>query len=75
MSIGSAEPKENSIDVPLRDVVFQGSKVQLHFDAVEGDQIMVETSQLPETPLEPGTQIKLSFAAADTMVYPTEATS
>ena len=75
MSIGSAEPKENSIDVPLRDAVFQGSKVQLHFDAAEGDQIMVETSQLPETPLDPGTQVKVRFAAADTMVFLAEATS
>jgi putative spermidine/putrescine transport system ATP-binding protein len=75
MSIGAATTKENSIDVRLRDAVFQGSKVQLHFDAAEGDQIMVETTQLPETPLEPGTQIALSFAATDTMVFPTEPTS
>ena len=75
MSIGSATTKENSIDVGLRDAVFQGSKVQLHFDAAEGDQIMVETTQLPETPLEPGTQIALSFAVTDTMVFPTEPTS
>ena len=75
MSIGSATTKENSIDARLRDAVFQGSKVQLHFDAAEGDQIMVETTQLPETPLEPGTQIALSFAATDTMVFPTESTS
>jgi putative spermidine/putrescine transport system ATP-binding protein len=75
MSIGSTEPKENSIDVRLHDAVFQGSKVQLHFDAAEGDQVMIETTQLPETPLELGTQIALSFAATDTMVFPAGSTS
>jgi putative spermidine/putrescine transport system ATP-binding protein len=74
MSIGETAGKENAITARLRDAVFQGSKVQLHFDAASGDQIMVETSQLPETLLEPGTRTQLSFAAADTMVFSAEAT-
>jgi hypothetical protein len=49
--------------------VFQGSKVQFHFDAAKGDQVVVETAQLPELRLEPGAKLKLSFAVADAIAF------
>lgn len=54
----------------LRDAVFQGSKVQLHFDAPEGDQLLVETSDLPGGVPMPGSEMKLGWAVADTLIYP-----
>jgi putative spermidine/putrescine transport system ATP-binding protein len=70
ISLGSAAGKDNHIDLPLRDIVFQGSKVQLHFNAAEGDQVVVETAQLPDMRIEPGAGVKLSFAAADAIAFP-----
>ncbi|MGE5149667.1 MAG: ABC transporter ATP-binding protein [Rhodospirillaceae bacterium] len=60
---------ENTLTARLRDAVFQGSKVQLHFEARDGDQLMVETSDLPEV-LAPGSDMTLGWAAADTLLYP-----
>jgi putative spermidine/putrescine transport system ATP-binding protein len=66
MKIGGAE---NTLTARLRDAVFQGSKVQLHFEARDGDQLMVETSDLPQVPA-PGSEMTLGWAAADTLLYP-----
>jgi putative spermidine/putrescine transport system ATP-binding protein len=69
MTLCYSAGKENHIELPLRDIVFQGSKVQFHFDAAKGDQVVVETAQLPELRLEPGAKLKLSFAAADAIAF------
>jgi putative spermidine/putrescine transport system ATP-binding protein len=53
----------------LRDAVFQGSKVQLHFEAREGDHLMVESSDLPQGVPKPGAEMKLGWAVADTLIY------
>jgi putative spermidine/putrescine transport system ATP-binding protein len=74
MSLGAAAGKDNHIDLPLRDIVFQGSKVQLHFNAADGDQVVVETAQLPDMRIEPGAGIRLSFAAADAISFPADET-
>ena len=54
----------------LRDAVFQGSKVQLHFETEAKDRLMVETADLPNGVPAPGTEMKLGWAVADTLVYP-----
>ena len=54
----------------LRDSVFQGAKVQLHFEAPEGDHLLVETTGLPHGIPMPGTEMKLGWAVADTLIYP-----
>jgi len=64
--------KGNQIELPLRDVVFQGSKVQLHFDVAEGDRVIVEAAQLPNLRIEPGARLRLSFAAADAIAFQSE---
>jgi len=54
----------------LRDAVFQGSKVQLHFETPDGDQLMAETSDLPHGLPSPGSEMKLGWAVTDTLIYP-----
>jgi putative spermidine/putrescine transport system ATP-binding protein len=66
IKVGAAE---NTLSARLRDTVFQGSKVQLHFETRDGDQLMVETSDLPQVPA-PGSEMTLGWAAADTLLYP-----
>jgi putative spermidine/putrescine transport system ATP-binding protein len=58
----------------LTDVVFQGSKTFLHFEAPAGEQVLVETSDPPRTGLQPGTVLELTWNVADTLLYPAEAT-
>jgi putative spermidine/putrescine transport system ATP-binding protein len=54
----------------LRDAVFQGSKIQLHFETAGGDRLMAETSELPGAVPSPGSEMRLGWAVADTLVYP-----
>jgi putative spermidine/putrescine transport system ATP-binding protein len=61
---------ENSAAVTLRDAVFQGSKIQLHFAARDGDQLLVETADLADGVPAAGSQVTLGWAVADTLVYP-----
>ena len=67
ISIGSGGG--NTISAPLRDVVFQGSKVQLHFEA-PGDALLL--AELPETPpgTAPGRVLNLSWRVEDTLLFP-----
>jgi putative spermidine/putrescine transport system ATP-binding protein len=67
IQVGTAD--ENAITARLRDAVFQGAKVQLHFEAHDGDQLMAETADLPHVPA-PGSDVTLGWAAADTLLYP-----
>lgn len=61
--------KENRITAALRDVAFQGARVQLHFDAPVNDAILVEVPSLPAA-AGPGTAMTLSWSVDDTLVYP-----
>jgi len=60
---------ENSVTAALRDAVFQGAKIQLHFEANDRDQLMVETADIPSGIPAPGTMLALGWAVADTLVY------
>jgi putative spermidine/putrescine transport system ATP-binding protein len=70
--LGAGGSDDNELELALRDVVFQGSKVQFHFNAADGDQVIVEAAQLPGLPLAPGAPVKLSFAAADALAFPAD---
>jgi len=61
---------ENRTTATLLDAVFQGSKVQLHFKAPDGDQLMAETADLESAVPPPGSPMTLGWAIADTLVYP-----
>src|SRR3984893_8039095 len=64
------QPGDNSVRADLRDAVFQGSKVQLHFAGAEGDHLLVETADLPGGLPAPGTAMQLGWSRADTLIYP-----
>lgn len=74
----AVRPERIKVDAPgdyallarLRDAVFQGSKVQLHFETKGSDQLMVETADLSEGLPPPGTEMRLGWAVADTLIYP-----
>jgi putative spermidine/putrescine transport system ATP-binding protein len=63
-------PGDFALKARLRDAVFQGSKVQLHFEARDGDQLMVETADLAHGVPAPGTEMSLGWAISDTLIYP-----
>lgn len=59
----------NLASAVLRDVVFQGARAQLHFNAPDDQRIIVETIEAPAG-LKIGAPVELSWAVADTLVYP-----
>lgn len=61
--------RANCIEAPLTDAAFQGARVQLHFGAPEGGQILVEASALPAA-AGPGTTLPMSWDVEDTLIYP-----
>ena len=68
VKIGSAG--DNTLAARLRDAVFQGSKMQLHFETRDGDQLMAETADLAHGVHIPGSEMTLGWALADTLLYP-----
>lgn len=66
-------PGDYALIARLRDAVFQGSKVQLHFETNGSDQLMVETADLAGGVPAPGTEMKLGWAVSDTLIYPAAA--
>jgi ABC-type Fe3+/spermidine/putrescine transport system ATPase subunit len=65
------QPGDNLVRAELRDAVFQGSKVQLHFASAEADRLLVETADLPGGLPAPGTAMQLAWSRNDTLIYPT----
>ena len=63
-------PGNYAVTARLRDAVFQGSKVQLHFETTGDDQLMAETADLPHGLPRPGSEMKLGWSVADTLIYP-----
>ena len=61
---------DNQVSAKLRDAVFQGSKVQLHFASAGTDQLLVETADLPGGLPAPGTAMRLAWSRGDTLIYP-----
>jgi putative spermidine/putrescine transport system ATP-binding protein len=62
----------NGIEAILSEIVFQGSKVHLHFAAAGDLPILVEAGQMPAN-LAIGGRTTLSWAIDDTLVFPGEA--
>ncbi len=61
---------DNLVRAELRDAVFQGSKVQLHFDSADHDRLLVETADLAGGLPTPGTLMQLAWSRRDTLIYP-----
>jgi putative spermidine/putrescine transport system ATP-binding protein len=62
-------PGGNVLAARLRDVVFQGAHVHLHFDAPSGARLLVEAPFVPAG-VAPGAEMTLGWEIADTLVYP-----
>ena len=60
---------ENTLALKVRDVVFLGSKVLLHFHAAAGDQIIAEVPAGSVAGLGPGDGISVSWPVSATLVY------
>jgi putative spermidine/putrescine transport system ATP-binding protein len=68
--IGFGAAGENRIAPELLDIVFQGARVQAHFAGGDGQPILIETSARLPDGLAPGTQVPLSWAVEDTLLFP-----
>jgi len=60
---------ENRVSGTVRDAVFQGSKIHLHFEVREGEQLLVETADLSHGVPTAGTSVELGWSVADTLIY------
>ena len=60
---------ENRIEATLRDVVFQGARVQLHFEAPNGGRLLTEAHEVPAG-APPGARLSLSWRVDETLIYP-----
>jgi putative spermidine/putrescine transport system ATP-binding protein len=60
---------ENRLRACLSDMIFQGAKAQLHFEAANGDRLLVEAVDVPDG-VARGELLDLSFTVADTLIYP-----
>jgi putative spermidine/putrescine transport system ATP-binding protein len=72
LRIGEEATGQNVIEALLHDVVFQGSKVQLHFATDSGDQLLVEDAELARKGLKPGERVRIAFSDADALAFPDE---
>ena len=65
----TAAPGFNAVSLPLKDLVFLGSKMQLHFAAAGEGRAIAETSQLPSG-LAPGAVVTIRWKVSDTLCFP-----
>jgi hypothetical protein len=61
---------ENALDLKVRDPVFFGSKLILHFHAHGADRALAEVPPVAGAGLAPGDQVTVSWEVAATLVYP-----
>ena len=62
-------PGANEVTLALRELVYQGIKTELHFEAGEGDRAVVVAGGLPSAGVKPGDRLRLTWNVADTLVY------
>ena len=59
----------NTLELKVRDLVFLGSKLVLHFHAAEGDQAVAELPAGSTEGLAPGARVTVSWPVGATLVY------
>ena len=62
--------EENAVDLKLRDPVFFGSKLILHFHAAGEDRALAEVPPATGVGLAAGDQVTVSWDVAATLIYP-----
>jgi putative spermidine/putrescine transport system ATP-binding protein len=60
---------ENALELPVRDLVFLGSKLLVHFQAGEADRVVAELPPALADRLEPGRTVTVRWDVAATLVY------
>jgi putative spermidine/putrescine transport system ATP-binding protein len=60
----------NRIELTVRDAVFLGSKLILHFDAPAGARVVAELPAGVGEKIAPGDVVSVSWGVADTLVFP-----
>ena len=68
-----ADAGDNTVSAMLKEIVFQGSRVHMHFTGAQEQALLVEASQLPGD-LRVGSTTTLSWPVDDTLVFPHEVT-
>jgi putative spermidine/putrescine transport system ATP-binding protein len=68
LRLGAARDRENVLDLKVRDPVFLGSKLILHFHAAEGDHVVAELPAAGQH-LTPGDHVTVSWNVASTLLY------
>lgn len=71
--INAADTDANSLEAKLTELVFQGSKVHLHFAAGDAQTLLVEAAQIPPN-LAVGDTARLSWSYDDTLIFPHDGT-
>jgi len=69
LKIAPTGDPEAALEAVVRDVVFQGAKIQVHCDAAGTDQILVETSDFQPDVLRAGEKIAIRFAPSDALLF------
>jgi len=64
-----AQSGENAVDLEVRDPVFLGSKLILHFQAAEGDHAVAELPAETARHLAPGDRVTVSWDVGATLLY------
>jgi len=73
LHLGPGRAGENAVDLKVRDPVFLGSKLILHFHAPEGDQAVAELPAVAAQHLTPGDNVTVSWDIGATLLYPVSA--
>ena len=60
---------DNALELKVRDLVFLGSKLLLHFEAPDGDQVLAEVPAGNLHGVAPGERVTVSWSASATLVY------
>ena len=66
---------ENTVSAPLRDLAFQGARVQAHLASPDDLPLLVECPTDRPVMITPGEPVHFSWAIADTYIYPDEASA
>ena len=70
IGFGPAGEGRNAIRARLRDVVFQGSRIQAHFQSTAHEPVVVDSVAGVPDGAVPGAELDMSWPVADTLVLP-----
>jgi putative spermidine/putrescine transport system ATP-binding protein len=70
---GTGSEDINQLEGKVRQHIFQGDSVMSYVTIADGSEVALRVAQTAETSLpEPGTAVRLGFAAADTIIVPAD---